>query len=118
MICVGVRQQPELLGETEAVVQVFWGHKVLGDLDTAVEVLDLVGRPRGDEYGIPHTLYDGVAQHPVLLIQTILELHVQVPALVVNRVMVGLYLLPSLLAHLFNIKTILSMLVTNRKPQN
>lgn len=118
MIRVGVRQQPELLGETEAVVQVFRGHKVLGDLDTAVEVLDLVGRPRRDEYGVPHTLYDGVAQHPVLLIQTILELHVQVPALVVNRVMVGLYLLPSLLAHLFNIKTILSMLVTNRKPQN
>lgn len=72
VIGVGVRQQSELLGKAEAVVQVFRGHKVLGDLDTAVEVLDLVGCPRGDEDGVPHTLDDGVAQDPVLLIQTIL----------------------------------------------
>lgn len=55
MVGVGVRQEPEFLREAEAVVQVFWRDKVLGDLDTAVEVLDLVGGPGGDEDGVPYT---------------------------------------------------------------
>ena len=41
VVAVCVREVAELLGHAEAVVHEFWRHKVLGGLDTAVEVTDL-----------------------------------------------------------------------------
>ncbi len=52
-----------------------------------------------DEDGVAHALQDGVALHVVLLQQALAQLVVQVPALVVDRVVVRLDLLAALLRH-------------------
>ena len=62
----------------------------------------LVGGPGGDEDGIPKTLHNGVAVHSVLLQQAIAQLFVQVPALIMDRVVVWLDGLATLPGHLEN----------------
>lgn len=54
--------------------------------------------------GVPETLHDGVALHVVLLVEPLSQGPVQVPALVVYRVVVGLQTLPSLQRNLQKIK--------------
>lgn len=42
MVCVSVREMPELLSQAETVLYMFWRHKVFCDFDATVQVVNLV----------------------------------------------------------------------------
>ena len=60
VVCVPLCQVPELLGQMEAMRNVFWGNKILGHFDAVVQVSDLMSRARRDEHGVAHALNDGI----------------------------------------------------------
>lgn len=41
MVCVSIRQMPELLGQTEAVFHVFGRYKIFCHFNAAVQIMDL-----------------------------------------------------------------------------
>ena len=53
ILVVGVsgRKMPELLGQSKAVLHVFWGYKVLCHFYTAVQIVDLQGDKEGGREG-------------------------------------------------------------------
>lgn len=61
---------------------------------------DLVRRPSGDEHGVSQELHDGPALDAVLFVEPAAQHLVQVPALVVDGVVVRRILLSLLLSHL------------------
>lgn len=44
ILVVDLLAGPELLGQVEGLGHMLWRHKVIDDLNTAVEILDLKGR--------------------------------------------------------------------------
>ena len=65
-----------------------------------VKLAYLMRSPSRDEDGIPKTLHNGVAMHSILLQQAIPKLFIQIPALVMDGVMVLLNGLATLPGHL------------------
>jgi len=41
MVCMSIRQVPELLGQTEAVLHMFWRYKIFCHFNAAVQIMDL-----------------------------------------------------------------------------
>ena len=89
MITVRVREIAELLRQIEAVIQVLGRDEVLSHLDTAVEILDLMGGAGRDEHRIAKTLDEPVALDAVLPVQALTKLDVKEETLVVDRVVMG-----------------------------
>ena len=121
VVRVRVRQRSKLLSQLETVRHVLWRHKVFSNLDTAVQVphlskLQLKIDIRHDsivkirwriashlvrgsgryEDGVAQTLDDVVAPYSVLCVQSLPQCSVEIPALVVDRIVVRFQSLPAL----------------------
>lgn len=72
------------------MTDVFRRHEVFGDLYTAVQILHLVWRTCRNEHAVTQALDDCVSFNAVLLVEPIAEILVQVPALIMDGVVMRL----------------------------
>lgn len=68
MVCMSIRQVPELLGQTEAVLHMFRRYKIFCHFNAAVQIMDLMGCTCRNEHCIAKELHYCPALHTILII--------------------------------------------------